>query len=129
MATSKRYPLSTPDGQAIPLEVIKPLAYVSIPFTLAGFSTVVDLTATYLDKILVAFSEEGCYLSSLAIPVAPVSGVISPSIIYVPAGIAIAFVTNSTSLSAIGNTVLGTVHIQIVDTWAGLALETQITRR
>lgn len=129
MATAQRYPLSTPEGTAIPLEVVKPLGILRIPFTASAYASV-NLNAAYQDKIFVAFSKtEDCYISFAASPAAVVDSVVSADIIHVPAGTLLAFVSNTLYLSAQGVSASGTVIIQIVDTWAGLALEAQLTRR
>lgn len=128
MATSKRYPLSTPEGNSIPLEVVKPLGLLRIPFTSAAYASVI-LASTFQDKIFIASSDVDCYVSIEQTPENVVDSVVSNDIIYIPAGTMIAFISNTLYLSARGVSASGTVHIQIIDTWAGLALETQISRR
>lgn len=128
MATANRYPLSTVDGKAIPLEVIKPLGVIRLPFTATAFNVQV-LSDAYEDKILMLSSSEDCYLDFAAAPTSPVDDVVLPSMVFVPAGVLIACVTNSVYLNVIGVSTSGILHIQLVDTWAGLALETQINYR
>lgn len=128
MATQNRYPLSTPDGKAIPLDLVKPLGVLRLPFTSASYNAQ-SISAIYQDKIFTAYSSEDCYLSFAASPTTVVDNTVAPDILFVPAGVMIAFTTNSLYLAAQGVSASGTVHIQVVDIWAGLLLETQVNRR
>lgn len=128
MATAGRYPLSSPDGQAIPLEVIKPLGVLVINHTTAGF-TATTIPSAYIDKIFIASSTQDCYISTSASPVSPTPGTVAANIIYVPATMTVAFVGNTDTLNIKSISANGQLILQIVDTWASLALEQQITRR
>jgi len=128
MATAQRYPLSTADGQSIPLEVVKPLGVLRMPFTAASFNSQ-TLAETYLDKIFVVSASEDCYLSFASSASALVDNSVVPESLYIPAGLSIAFVSNSLHLSTIGVSTSGVLHVQIIDTWAGLVLEAQVSRR
>lgn len=128
MATSNRYPLSTPDGKAIPLDLIKPMGVLRLPFTATSYNAQ-SIGSIYQDKLFTAYSTEDCYLSFAASPGAVADNVVTANILFVPAGVMIAFITNSLYLAARGVSASGIVHIQIVDTWAGLLLEAQVNRR
>jgi len=127
MATAQRYPLSTASGQAIPLEVIKPLGVLLVDFTAAGYIANA-IPAEYVDKIFIASSSEDCYIAASASPVTPVVGTVAVDVIHVPASMIVAFVGNSATLNVRGVSATGRVVLQIVDTWSGLALEQQVTR-
>lgn len=128
MSTANRYPLSTPDGKAIPLDLIKPMGVLRLPFTASAYNAQ-SINAIYQDKIFTAYSTEDCYLSFAASPGAIADNTVTANILFVPAGVMIAFITNSLYLAAKGVSVSGSVHVQIVDTWAGLLLEAQVNRR
>lgn len=127
MATAQRYPLSSADGQAIPLEVIKPLGVLVVDFTITGY-TAVSIPAAYVDKIFIASSSEDCYISTSASPVSVVAGTVATDIVHVPSTMVVAFVANSTTLNVRGVSAVGRVILQIADTWASLSLEQQVTR-
>lgn len=128
MATQNRYPLSTPDGKAIPLDIVKPLGILRLPFTNLSYNSQL-ISSIYQDKIFTAYSTVDCYLNFSAPSPAVVDNVVAADMLFVPAGVLVAFVTNSTLLAVIGITSSGILHVQIVDTWAGLLLETQVNRR
>ncbi len=123
-----RYPLSTPNGMAIPLDIIKPIALLRIDFNTSSFVAAIDLSAIYANKIFVATSNQDCYLHVGDTPASPVSGTALPDVIYIPAGVTLAFVTDSLQIAAIGITNSGRVDIQICETWAGLAIEAQVNK-
>lgn len=127
MATQGRYPLSTAEGNSIPLEVAKPLAFLSLTFTAGSFTANTDMTL-YQDKILVALADSDCYISVAQTPTSPTNGVIAPDIIHIPAGEHISFISNSIYLSVKGMIASGTLKLQILDPWSGLALEAQLSR-
>jgi len=123
-----RYPLSTPNGQAIPLDIIKPIALMKITFNFATYVAATDLAASYSGKVFVATTDQDCYISFANSPTVPVSGTVIEDVIYIPAGATVAFVTDSLKLAAIGLSAAGHVEIQICETWAGLAIAAQINR-
>lgn len=122
-----RYPLSTPDGTAIPLDIIKPLALGKIVFVAGGYTSC-DIPAAYAGKLLVAYSSVECYISEDAVPVVPTVNAFTAKMIYIPAGVLIVFVAGAAKIAAIGVAAAGTLHIQVADTWAGLALKAQLNR-
>lgn len=127
MATRQRYPLSTASGQAIPLDVIKVLGLIRLPFTAAAFNSQ-TLNAAYQDKLFAAYATEDCYIDTRAVPVLLVDNVTETDLIFIPAGVMVVFISNSLYLTARGVLTSGTLHVQIIDTWAGLVQETQLTR-
>lgn len=128
MTTANRYPLSTPDGKAIPLDLIKPLGVLRLSFTAAAHNSQ-TLPSAYQDKIFTAYSTEDCYLDFKATPAAVIDDVVSTDTLFIPAGVLIAFISNSLYIAARGSTASGIVQIQIIDIWAGLLLESQVNRR
>lgn len=127
-ATPKRYPLSTPDGQFIPLEVVKPLSLIPLTFTATAFKTIA-LDAVQADQILILHSTVDCYVSLIPAPVAPVVDTVSPGLMFLPALTKTTIVSNSTSLSVLGVSVSGTCYVNINQTWEALISEEQLVRR
>jgi len=127
MSTAQRYPLSTAAGQPIPLDIIKPLGILRLPF-LIGVYNARSISDIYQDKLFTIHSTEDCYVSSAAVPGAVADNVVTASILFVPAGTIVSFITNSLYLAVAGITADGTAHIQIAEVWAGISLETTLTR-
>lgn len=127
MATANRYPLSSPEGQAIPLDVVKPLGVIRLPFTSASYNSQV-LSSAYQDKLLMLSSSADCYLDSNAVAVPIVDNIVSANNVHVPAGTLVIVVINSVHLNVIGVSASGSLHVQILDTWSKVAIEAQISR-
>lgn len=123
-----RYPLSTPNGQSIPLDVVKPIGLLRINFNSSSFTSATDLASTYADKVFIATTTEDCYIHIGATPAVPVSGIMQVDTIFIPAGATLSFVMDSLKIAAIGVTAVGRLDIQICETWAGLAIAAQINR-
>lgn len=126
-ATSGRYPLSTVSGDAIPLDILKPLAVIPVNYSVGAFSPF-SLSAAYTDKPLNAYSTTDCWLTWAAAPTLPSNGVANLSTLFLPAGILISFIANATSFNVSGDVVAGKLILQVVEAWSGLALEVQTNR-
>ncbi|EKD22435.1 MAG: hypothetical protein ACD_86C00004G0005 [uncultured bacterium] len=123
MASSKqRYPLSTLNGQYIPLDVIRPSGLIKISYLEASASAAVALPAG--TELLLVRSTSDCFIkfanSSATKPTNIVVAdtldlraeeyrVVSPMDLY---------------YSVIGDTVDGELFIQILETWMSLSLDT-----
>lgn len=125
-STTQRYPLSSPDGKPIPLEIIKPHGYIRRGFT--DISAVsVGLPAEV--EILSLHSSWDCIISFSGDAEIPVDGVLLSQGIFLPKNMRITVAPTSTSLSVIGDSGSGTLHIQAIDKWVGLATQSQLDRR
>lgn len=120
------YPFSTPDGKAIPLDILKPSylgiyafpADASVSFTLPEESQVAMFISTVpaivsFSAALDAFSSGQLLANTLIIPEKSIvaSSILNPT--FHVRGIAEA----------------GTLYIQIIEKWAGLALIKQYSRK
>lgn len=123
------YSLSTEDGKAIPLDIIRPLSVIKKNFAALG-TGVLTIPANW--KIASFFSNAGCFIQFAAatIPANPVDDTEYADVLWVPPN----FVVTSTVLpgaariiSADGITP-GYVIAQQIQKWAGLALKRQTTK-
>lgn len=128
MATPNRYPLSTADGKAVPLDVVKPLACIPLDMNIFTFTSI-TIPAAYVDKLFVIEPSADCYISMIVTPVAVVPNAINDGVIFCSLGSVTTIVANSTKLSVMSIANSGVCHIQVLDTWAAIALESQITKR
>ena len=127
MANNQRYPLSTTDGQAIPLEVINPKGIVRIPFdNLLGSQL---FTIPVPTELISVFTSAECIISFNKIAALPADNTYIPDTIHVPRSVGIVFAPPSLHLSIIGLQGAGVAMLQIHEPWAGLALAQQYKRK
>jgi len=112
------YPFATQTGTQIRPDIIKPVYLTVLPFTLTAM-VAVDTTLA-VDKVYQLYATQDCMLGFDATPIgASASGnnlflpmntykLISPN-------------SNLAGLSVLGLTLAGTLYVQEVVTWAGLA--------
>lgn len=127
MKQSQRYPLSTAGGQAIPLELIRPLSIISKDFAV-GAATPTESLGAEAEVILVEATEDCFIRFEKALAVVPVSA--SPSVpvtntIFLRKDEIKAIAPANYYFSVIGTEVDGTLLITILETWALLSLGTQ----
>lgn len=127
-----RYPLSTADGQAIPLDVIRPNSSVSISFITSAGSTALSLPASV--EIMVVYATQDCliqFATSAAAATAYVNGTIKTDSIFVPAStlMVISPIPEKVSFSIRGITADGNAYINFLEKWSGMSLQSQFTRR
>ena len=127
VAIAGRYPLSTVTGDAIPLDILKPLAVIPVNYNAGAFSAF-SLNAAYTDKPLNCYSTTDCWLTWAGAPILPSNGVANVSTLFIPAGILISFIANATSFNVSGDALAGKLILQVVEAWSGLALEIQTNR-
>jgi len=128
----KRYPLSTADGSYIPLDAIRPVSAVKTAFTTSGASSAITIPDTV--EMLVILSDENCwakFAASASVAAIPADNTIVSDLLFIPAGfqMVVAFPIDKPSLSFIGDTASGTVVTQLLETWTGLSLQSQLTRQ
>ena len=121
------YPFSTQDGKAIPLDILKP-AWLF----LHGFSPDASTSLTLSDANLIGvfISSESVIISFDAALDSPlVAGMSLPKALYVPKGVIVTSVIPSQQLHARAVDTAGTLYIQLIEKWAGLALAKQYVRK
>ena len=128
-----RYPLSSADGQAIPLDIIRPEGLIMVEFTEFAGSTGVKLsesTDCFMLKsdreCLIRFSTSGATVASI-----PVAGTEALDYLFVPANY-LAMISppiGKRFASIIGLTTSGTCIIQYLQSWSGLRSKSQNNRR
>ena len=125
-STTQRYPLSSPDGDPIPLAVIRPLGLIKKTFT-----TTVSAAITIPDsvEILSFLATANCLISFGGTATAPVDGTNQANILHVVKGMRVTAAPTATTFTVIGETTSGILYCQLIDKWAGLALQTQYSRR
>ncbi len=125
-STTKRYPLSTPDGSYIPLDVIKPNGLI-----LLSHSAVVSASISIPEDIeIISFlSSTDCLVNFGGTASVPADGVLSQNTVLIPADMRISVAPTSTTFTVISYSDSGIISCQLIDKWAGLTLETQQQRR
>lgn len=127
-----RYPLSTADGQSIPLEVVRPHGVVSKTFLSSSpgvdmtIPSTIDIFSILCDQdCIIKFAASGASASALsdgvlatdvAVVIRDVLTVLSPPI-------------DKRSISLRGLSANGTALISYYENWAGLSTQPQLTRR
>lgn len=83
--TRRRYPQATPDGDAIPFEIIRPYGLIIVPVTDVP-SGLYSIPANA--SFLVLRATQPCYmlLGDVAIAAAPAYGVHTPDLVYIDGG-------------------------------------------
>lgn len=125
-STSQRYPLSTPEGAAIPLDIMKPHSFMQKDFT-----EVVSAALAVPDGIeIVSFTaSEDCIIRFGAAAVVPADGVSYPDTIYIDKDVRVCVAPRAATFTVIATSAVGTLHAQFIEKWAGLALTKQLTGR
>lgn len=123
------YPLSTSQQDAIPLDIIRPLAAVKLTVPASGVATFA-VPADW--KLGVFFCPEGCMIqfNAALLPNPPVSGTIYADTLVVPPNSAVtATVIPGTMRVTTLTGVLTYLTIQHIQKWAAIALEHQLIKR
>ncbi len=128
----KRYPFSAADGQAIPLDIIRPHGVIRKSFLLASPTAAMDVPSTV--EAFSILSNEDCvvqFATSAASASALSDGVLKADSLFVPADILIVVSPplDKKSFSIIGDSANGIAVLQFIETWSGLALQSQFARR
>lgn len=125
-STTQRYPLSTPEGSAIPLEIMKPHSFMQ-----KSFGAVVTAAQNVPDgvEIMSITVTENCLIRFGAAAVAPVDGVNYPDTVLIEADARVCIAPKAATFTLIGLTSSGTAYVQFIEKWAGLALTKQLTGR
>ncbi len=130
-AVLQQYPLSTENGDDIPLDIIRPLAVVKTVVPLSGVGSV-EIPEDW--QAATFFCKGGCYVqfNAASIPNPLVAGSVYSNTLWVPPST----LTTSTVLPgdasiviADGETEASILVVQQIQKWASLALNRQITKR
>lgn len=130
MSTAQRYPLSTATGSPIPLDVVKPLALIIVPYSTASTPYTVTIPEIYKDKLLLLSSTAPCLISTNGGFPAIAENTVLTGVLLLQDYSEMVIVANSLSIAVMGyKTNVGTLTIQVLDTWSIVALESQLNRR
>lgn len=132
MANNKRYPLSTADGNYIPLEVERPNSYVRTPFLLTPGTTSAQVpSGVEILKIKSTANAIIQFFASATLATSIVDNTAKIDTSFLPLGetVYISPPTDKPYYSIIGDTTGGIAHIQLLESWNGLALQSQVTRK
>lgn len=129
---SGRYPLSTADGKAIPLDTVRPYGIVKKSFLSASGSSAISIPSTV--SVVAAYATEDCFIkfaASGATISAPSDGVAMTDAIFVPADSLMVFTppVDKRSIAIIGDSANGSLILSYLETWNGLSMQSQVTRR
>jgi len=125
-STTQRYPLSTPDGIAIPFDVIRPIAFIRKAFDV----TVSVSVAIPADCEIISFTAtEDCLVCFGGTAIIGVDGAIQADTVFVQKGTRVTVAPTAASFTVISYAVAGYLYCQLIDKWAGLALQTQYVKR
>ena len=121
------YPFATQDGQAIPLDILRPSGLVLIAFT---DSASVELEVPDDQSVAIFIATSTCAIQFGSVLPAPLVGsTLYPDTLLVPAGQAVASVLSPGLCSVLGLSSDGQLFVQFIEKWAGLALDRQYTRK
>jgi hypothetical protein len=119
MAAENLYPFSTPQGSAVPLEVVKPKTLVSYAFPIGSSSIVIPagISACWI------YSTQDCILrlDGVALPAALVDGVAYSNSMFIPAATPMSVIIAAGDAQILGLTEAGNLYINGIEQWAALA--------
>lgn len=126
MQPSEIYPFATVDGKAIPLDILKP-TYLSITQFTAEASTEINLP---VNAVVGMFISNKAVVISFEAPLAAIGTepILSKTLI-VPENVIVSSSILANKLHIRGIAEAGTLYIQLIEKWAGLALDKQFTRK
>ena len=127
-----RYPFSTADGQAIPLDIIRPNSFIQLDIDDTVPTGPQDCPETV--EVMAVVATEDCYIqfaATGATAAAIASGDVIADAAFIPGGVITMICPpigmKSYSILSLGAT--GYARVQYLEQWSGLALSSQQTRR
>lgn len=126
-SNNQRYPLSTPEGVAIPFDILKAHSYLKKSFTHVAASTAVNVPADV--EIVIFSSNEDCIIKFGGVASVPADGVSQADTICVEKDVRIAVAPNADTFTVIGETAVGALRVQFIQKWAGLAVQAQYRKK
>jgi len=128
----ENYPFATKDGDVIPLDIIKSKGIIKIGFTAgAEVSAILPTEA----EVGVLFASEACFVlvndgvSPTPILSPLVNGTFYPRVLYIPKNHAITCALKKGEVKILGASAAGILIIEVIERWAGLALDVSYNRR
>lgn len=119
------YSFSTEDGKAIPLDIIRPLA-IMLQAVNAGSQTSITIPVTW--KVASFYSSVGCFIefASALMPWPILANTEYTDVLFVPPNIIVtATVIPGVAIISPASGSAGSIIIQQIQKWAGLALRRQ----
>ena len=126
-STTQRYPLSSPDGTPIPLEIMKPHSFIQKSFLSNVASSVVNVPTDV--EIMSITVTEDCILKFNGTASLPVDGVSIADAVLVEKYTRICIAPKAATFTLIGMSARGIANIQFIEKWAGLAVQAQYQKR
>lgn len=126
-STTQRYPLSSPDGTPIPLEIMKPHSFLQKVFNATTASADVNIPTDV--EIMSITVTEDCIIKFGGSATIPVDNVALTDTILVEKYTRVCVAPKAATCTLIGLTLSGVANIQFVEKWAGLAVQTQYQKR
>lgn len=128
----QRYPLSTADGKAIPLDIVCPHGVIKKSFISTGSTAALTCPSTV--EVMSFLTTEDCivkFAASGASAAALVDGSQADDVVFIPAEILVVISppVGKKSFALRGDTANGTAVVQFYKGWSGLSLQAQNTRR
>lgn len=120
---NEQYPLTTQDGKAIPLDIIKPSGLIFQDVTALAWSSLTIPSG--MDLAMFRATEDIFVdlngVQTIPLPVATFHN----SVLLVPKGFVVASTINAGTLRAIGVSKAGRIYIQGIQKWAALSFPRQ----
>lgn len=121
-----RYPLATADGVPVPNETIRPRGFYSIAVS-GTASTLLTLTGNY--KTVTLCSTVDCIIRFGATASVPADRTLLSDAMFLPKNVVVTVSPGTMSISAIAISTSGSLYVTVIESWAGLGMEYQFSRR
>ena len=121
-----RYPLATADGVPVPNETIRPRGFYRIAVS-GTASTLLTLTGNY--KTVTLCSTVDCIIRFGATASVPADRTLLSDAMFLPKNVVVTVSPGTMSISAIAISTSGSLYVTVIESWAGLGLEYQFSRR
>ena len=121
-----RYPLATADGVPVPNETIRPRVFYIIAVS-GTASTLLTLTGNY--KTVTLCSTVDCIIRFGATASVPADRTLLSDAMFLPKNVVVTVSPGTMSISAIAISTSGSLYVTVIESWAGLGLEYQFSRR
>lgn len=120
------YPFATQDGKAIPLDIIKSAGLLTKAYT----TSVSTFTVPEGKQVGVFLASSACLVRpTTELPGALLDGTTYEDALLIPSDVAVASVVMPGTYYIKGLSVAGTLYLQFIEKWAGLALDKQFQRK
>lgn len=126
-STTQRYPLSSPDGTPIPLEIMKPHSFLQKSFLTSAASASITVPADV--EIMSITVTEDCILKMGGTATLPTDNIALADAVLIEKYTRICIAPKLETFTLRGLTANGVANIQFIEKWAGLAVQTQYQKR